>query len=107
MKKDKEFKQSEQEKDKVFKNSENDTKDLIGKIPKGKLYKVVFKHNRSFEVWIPAVREHLRFEAHIANPVSPLDKDGQPKYKDGVPEVIIKDNQFQSSLKYFNVMEVI
>jgi len=90
-----------------FKNSEKkDEKDLIGKPKKSKLYKVVFKQNRSFEIWIPTTREQLRFEAHIVNPVLPLNKKGKPKYANGVPKEIINDAQFQSSLKYLNVMEV-
>jgi len=87
---DKTFKQSEE---KVYKQSE-------------RLFKVVFKQNRSAEVFIPTTREDLRFEAHIENPIFPLGKDGKPKYKDGVPESVINDPDFQSIAKNFNIMEV-
>lgn len=71
---------------------------------KGKLYRVVFRQNRSREAVIN--RELFRWESPIEYPVLPLDSQGKPKYKKGVPAEIVNSKDFESIKKEFNIMEV-
>jgi hypothetical protein len=66
--------------------------------PKKKLFRVVFKQNRTKEVKVG--REFLVWIPNGVNPVYP------EIYKDGIPEEIINHKDFQTQKKYFNITEV-
>ncbi len=62
-----------------------------------KTKRVVFKHNRSFDLRIG--QEVIRFAPHGVNPEYP------EKYKDGLPDDIINHRDFESHRNYFVITE--
>lgn len=73
------------------------TKPEVFKATREKKYRLVFKHNRSFDLRI--AQETIRFAPHGVNPEFP------EKYKNGIPEKIVNSKDFQSHKNYFVVTE--
>ncbi len=93
MSKNKETKYPDERKD-VYKASEKEP----FKATREKKYRVVFKHNRSFDLRVN--QETIKFSPHGINPEFP------EKYKNGIPEKIVNSKDFQSHKNYFVVTEV-
>ena len=75
-------------------------KETVGvpaKDSKKKLYRVVFRENRTHECRVGL--ETIIWSPRGKNPIFPL------KYKDGLPEEIINHHDFEPQKKYFVITE--
>lgn len=62
------------------------------------LYRVIFKQNRQFELFIN--NEKIIWTSNGINPAFP------DKYKNGLPESIINNPDFKTNQKYFTVVKI-
>ena len=82
----------------TFKNTKTDNIYKQSEIKTEDLYRVVFKQNRSFELFVN--NEKLIWNSHGINPIYP------EKYINGLPESIINDKDFKVAQKYFSVSKI-